>query len=123
MIKFGAVLQTSGTGYWSRTATDVMLTGIAVPYINEEEDFGELRVYFDTDTWDVNTEGLIYTDRLFLDQLSAELLGAGLNSIDVEYSEQGMQGDNYVSLDVGPKFLKSFKDIAVEQYTAALEGY
>jgi hypothetical protein len=123
MIKFGAVLQTSGTGYWSRTATDVMLTGIAVPYINEEEDFGELRVYFDTDTWDVNTEGLIYTDRLFLDLLSAELLGAGLNSIDVEYSEQGMQGDNYVSLDVGPKFLKSFKDIAVEQYTAALEGY
>jgi hypothetical protein len=123
MIKFGAVLQTSGTGYWSRTATDVMLTGIAVPYINEEEDFGELRVYFDVDTWDVNTEGLIYTDRLFLDQLSAELLGAGLNSIDVEYSEQGMQGDNYVSLDVGPKFLKSFKDIAVEQYTAALEGY
>jgi hypothetical protein len=122
MIKFGCVLETAGTGYWSNVAKKVQLTGIDLGYINDEEDFGELRVFFDTKTWDTDTDGLIYTDRLFLDLLSGELLGAGLNSIDVSYSEQGMQGDNYVSLDVGPVFLKSFKEIAVEQYTAALEG-
>ena len=122
MIKFGCVLETAGTGYWSNVAKKVQLTGIDLGYINDEEDFGELRVFFDTKTWDTDTDGLINTDRLFLDLLSGELLGAGLNSIDVSYSEQGMQGDNYVSLDVGPVFLKSFKEIAVEQYTAALEG-
>jgi hypothetical protein len=123
MIKFGCVLKTSGDGYWSNVSKFVQLTSIDLGYINDEEDFGELRVYFDTKTWNTATDGLIYTDRLFLDQLCGELLAAGLNSIDVEYSEQGMQGDDYVSLDVGPVFLKSFKDIAVEQYTATLEGY
>jgi hypothetical protein len=120
MIKFGCVLKTSGDGYWSRVVKDVQLTGIDLGYINDEEDFGELRVYFDTETWNTDTDGLIYTDRLFLDLLGGELLAAGLNSIDVSYSEQGMQGDNYVSLDVGPVFLKSFKEIAVEEYTAAM---
>lgn len=120
MIKFNCVLETAGTGYWSEVAKEVKCTGIAVSYINEEEDFGELRVYFDPRSWDTRKDGLIYTDRLFLDMLCSELLGAGLNSIDVSYSEQGMQGDNYVSLDVGPKFLGSFKEIAIEEYTAAL---
>jgi hypothetical protein len=120
MIKFGSKLRTSGDGYWSRVSKDVQLVGIDLGYINDEEDFGELRVYFDTKSWNVDEDGLIYTDRLFLDLLGGELLGAGLNSIDVSYSEQGMQGDNYVSLDVGPVFLRSFKEIAVEEYTAAL---
>jgi hypothetical protein len=121
MIKFNCVLETAGDGYWSDVAKKVNVTGIAVTYINEEEDFGELCVYFDKQ-WDVRKDGLIYTDSQFLDELCGELLAAGLNSVDVEYSEQGMQGDNYVSLDVGPMFLRSFKEIAVEQYTAVLEG-
>lgn len=121
MIKFNCVLETAGDGYWTEVSKKVNVTSIAVPYINEEEDFGELCVYFDK-SWDVRKDGLIYTDSLFLDLLCGELLAAGLNSIDVSYSEQGMQGDNYVSLDVGPAFLRSFKEIAVEQYTAALEG-
>ena len=121
MIKFGCVLKTSGDGYWSNVAKDVRLLGIELSYINDEEDFGELRVYFDTNTWNVNEDGLIYTDRLFLDLLGGELLGAGLNSIDVSYSEQGMQGNSYVSLDVGPVFLNSFKDIAIEDYQKVLD--
>ncbi len=108
MIKFGAVLQTNGKGYWSRCVTDVMTTSISVPYINDEEDFGELRVYFDKDTWAVDRDGLIYTDSLFLSQLKAQLTECGFNATDVDYSEQGMQGDNYVSLDVGKKFLQSW---------------
>jgi hypothetical protein len=34
---------------------------------------------------------------------------------DVDYSEQGMQGDNYVSFDVGAKFLKSWKKFIDKQ--------
>jgi hypothetical protein len=108
MIKFGAVLQTNGKGLWSRCATDVMVKSISVPYVNDEEDFGELQVHFDTDTWDIFKDGLIYTDSLFLSQLKAKLAECGFDATDVDYSEQGMQGDNYVSLDVGKKFLQSW---------------
>ena len=111
MIRFEAVFETKGDGYWSNQARAVQCTKIAVPYVNDEADFGELRVYFDTDTWDIEEHGLIYTDRLFLKQLREKLSEIGFEGSDVEYSEQGMQGDNYVSLDVGEKFLRSWLDI------------
>jgi hypothetical protein len=98
-------LNTNGNGYWSRTAKAVEIVDIRVTYVNDERDFGELRVYFNTATWDVNTMGLIYTDKQFMRELNAFLVEQGLAS--VSYSEQGMQGDNFVSCDiVGAKFLQ-----------------
>ena len=41
---------TSGTGYWSNVVKTVNIKGYQIPYINEEGDFGELRVFFDTKT-------------------------------------------------------------------------
>ena len=107
MNKLTAVLSTDGCGYWSEVAKDVKVIGYTVPYINDEEDFGELRVYFDTASWDVNTDGLIYTDRQFEEELKALLTSIGLQGEDITYSEQGMQGDNYVSLDIGEDFIRS----------------
>ena len=97
---------TNGRGYWSRTAKAVEIVDMRVTYVNDEKDFGELRVYFNTDTWDVNTMGLIYTDRQFKQELNAFLVSQGLCA--VEYSEQGMQGDNYVSCDVTEDFLDAW---------------
>jgi hypothetical protein len=38
-----------------------------------------------------------------------ELLAAkGFDASDVSYSEQGMQGDAYVSCDVGERFINTF---------------
>ena len=76
-------------------------------YVNEERDFGELRVYFNTKTWDISKHGLIYTDSQFLRDLIRFLAAHGL-ALDVDYSEQGMQGDDYVSLDVEGKFIASW---------------
>lgn len=111
MINFKTVLTTSGTGYWSTVRKNVKTTYISVAYINDERDFGELRVYFDTDSWDVEQDGLIYTDARFISELSTILAEAGFNITDLDYSEQGMQGDDYVSLDVGKNFLDSWFDI------------
>ena len=94
---------TSGMGLWSNAIKEVKTTKYSVPYTNAERDFGELRVYFDTSDWDVEQDGLIYTDPAFLESIRVAF---GTN--DIDYSEQGMQGDNYVSLDVGPKFINSF---------------
>ena len=102
------VFNTDGSGYWSEVAKPVQITGIALPYVNDERDFGELKVYFDTKSWDVRKDGLIYTDRQFLRELQSLLTNMGLDGSDIDYSEQGMQGDDYVSLDVGPAFINSF---------------
>jgi hypothetical protein len=108
MRKVTAILSTDGRGYWSEVAKYVKVTSINLAYINDEQDFGELRVYFDTKSWNVNSDGLIYTDRRFERDLKELLTRMGLDSRDVGYSEQGMQGNNYVSLDVGAKFIESY---------------
>jgi hypothetical protein len=107
MFKFERTLNTNGKGYWSNVIAPVNTTKLTVDYINDEGDFGELRVHFDN-SWVVKTDGLIYTDSQFIKELRKELTAAGLEGKDVDYSEQGMQGNDYVSLDVGKKFLKSW---------------
>ena len=97
--------ETAGDGYWSDVAKEVDIEDMQLSYCSDEMDFGELRVYFDTSDWKVEQDGLIYTDKLFIAQLREFLTAHGLPGADVDYSEQGMQGDDYVSLDVGADFI------------------
>lgn len=101
------IFNTNGDGYWSNTAKEVEVVDMQLGYVSDELDFGELRVYFNTATWNVNTDGLIYTDSQFRIDLMKFIEQHGL-VVDLCYSEQGMQGDNYVSLDVGKDFLDSW---------------
>ena len=101
------IFNTSGDGYWSNVAKPVEIVDMRINYVSDEQDFGELCVYFNTDTWNVNTDGLIYTDGQFKQDLMQFVTQHGL-VVDLCYSEQGMQGDNYVSLDVGADFLASW---------------
>ena len=109
------ILNTDGKrGLWSNVAKAVTITDIQLGMATlwegdtDEDMFGELRVYFDTETWDTYEDGLIYTDRGFLKELQEFLNAHGLPGKDVSYSEQGMQGDDYVSLDAGYKFYKAW---------------
>ena len=108
MYKVNATLNTNGKGYWSRTATAVEVTGLQLAYTNDELDFGELRVRFNTNTWDTSKHGLIYTDEQFMRELKELLTSLGFDASDVDYSEQGMQGNKYVSCDVGECFINTF---------------
>ena len=108
MYKISATLNTNGKGYWSSTAKAVEVTGLQLAYINDELDFGELRVRFTAASWDVNKLGLIYTDKLFMTELKELLTSMGFDASDVSYSEQGMQGDTYVSCDVGELFINTY---------------
>jgi hypothetical protein len=101
-----ATLHTNGMGYWSRTAQAVNITKLDLQYCTPEKDFGELCVYFNN--WDTQANGLIYTDKLFISELRTYLQQLGFSAAeaqDVSYSEQGMQGDTYVSCDVGAAFI------------------
>lgn len=97
-------IETSGTGLWSKKKKTVTVIGYTVPYTNDECDFGELRVMFDTDTWDTDADGLIYTDPAFLASVREAFA-----TDDIEYSEAGMQGFDYVSFDVGSEFLSMYE--------------
>ena len=102
--------QTSGNGYWSSTKKSVTINRVRLAYIDEDDgNFGELRAYFDPKEWNIDDDGLIYTDsgwkQSFLTCME-NVLGFSPDAIlDISYSEQGMQGDNYVSMDVGGKFI------------------
>ena len=101
-------LHTNGNGYWSNKRKAVDVTKLDLQYCTAEKDFGELCVYFTSASWDVDTMGLIYTDKLFMQELREYLVSLGFTpeeANDVNYSEQGMQSDNYVSCDVGAVFI------------------
>ena len=110
MIKFERTLHTDGSGLWSKYITAVTTTRLVFRRVGSK-DFGELQVYFNTKTWSTRKHGLIYTDKLWLAELHAEFAKLNVNVEDLDYSEQGMQGDNYVSLDAGGKFINDFEKL------------
>lgn len=116
------ILNTDGNGLWSdvRRAVRVVNIELGTGRVRRWEAvdciFGELRVYFDCRTWNTDRDGLIYTDERFLRELQAFLKVHGLPGQDVYYSEQGMQGDDYVSLDAGTEFYKAWmKKFGIER--------
>jgi hypothetical protein len=98
-------LPVDGTGLWSKTKATVTVVDMQIGYRDETDEHGELRVYFDTADWNTATNGLIYTDSGFARALRRFFDANDISSATVGYSEQGMQGHDYVSFDVGAQFL------------------
>ena len=101
-ITVNKMFTTCGDGYWSTVAKEVFVESINM-FINadKEDGDGDLQAYFTEETWN-DSYGLIYTDSEFLACVHTALIKAGISieaAEDVCYSEQGMQGDNYVSMD------------------------
>lgn len=102
---FPKTFKYSGDGSWLRQ-TAVRLGGDIEVFGMDLTSHDELRVYIDPTFQPKN--GLIYCDSGFLKSLRDELRLMGLDT-DVDYSEAGMQGDDYVSFDVGTHFRDSLK--------------
>lgn len=105
-------IHTAGDGYWSSETTSVKVTQVELVYVNEENDFGELQAFFDTASWNCDEHGLIYTDSQWLDEFRSLMRTLGFSTRacdDISYSEQGMQGYNFVSMDVGEDFLREIE--------------
>ena len=107
---------TCGDGFWSGEQRQVRIKRLEIGYLvytpaDRRTYFGELRAYFNKSDWNVDKHGLIYTDRAWLEDFRSLLQNIGFSEAaakDVDYSEQGMQGDFYVSLDIGGKFATEF---------------
>ncbi|HET8688495.1 MAG TPA: hypothetical protein VFM18_17930 [Methanosarcina sp.] len=103
---------TNGKGHWSKIAKPVKITHVYLRLMGRKNtanaDWGELRAEFDLASWNPKVDGLVYTDPLWLDEFKAflQLHGYSKKATDaIEYSEQGMQGPNYVSMDVKRNFI------------------
>ena len=106
------VINTAGDGLWSGVAKAVKVVGLELVQY-DDSDYGELRVYFDTRGWIVSEHGLIYTDTGFHKALIKKLAALGLSD-EFYYSEQGMQGDDYVSFDAEKDFIEKWATAGYE---------
>lgn len=103
------VTHTNGRGYWSTVSGCVKIDRVRLAYLDDELEFGELRAYFDAREWNTNTDGLIYTDPTWIESFRNCMTTLGFSEValqDIDYSEAGMQGSNYVSMDVGGDFVR-----------------
>jgi len=103
------VTHTNGRGYWSTVSGCIKISRVRLAYLDDELDFGELRAYFDPREWDTNKDGLIYTDPTWIESFRNCMATMGFSETalqDIDYSEAGMQGGNYVSMDVGGNFVR-----------------
>lgn len=110
-MKVNFTCNTDGKGLWSRERKEVKVHKIGLNYRDDEYNFGELIAYFNQRTWRLSKHGLIYTDKLWIKEFRNNLKALGFSEkavSDIDFSEQGMQGDNYVSMDVGKYFLNEW---------------
>lgn len=109
----GTVQHTSGEhfdgkpGLWSQQPGRPVKIGWVSAQINPPLDPGDkeeqfLMVYFEPRTWDIDRDGLIYTDQGWIKELRETAKQLGFERADeLDYTEQGMQGEDYVHLIVG----------------------
>lgn len=86
---------------------------------NEVDRWLHCRFYFDPKCWDVDKFGLIYLNQEFLDELQQRLENHGFQYAEgINYSEQGMQGGNYIDFDV-----KSDKELFLDLLATDMPVY
>lgn len=130
-MKVSINTNTNGKGHWTEEQRLVTIVKLAIGYSSQvyypEEPFhGELRAYFEPSgftpgSWNVPGHGLIYTDKRWIREFKAGLreLGLSIKAVqNVSYSEQGLQGQDYVSMDVGPVFYASWMKLLKKQAMA-----
>ena len=112
-MQVNIVTRCNGVGYWSHEPGRIVrINRVELNYVNTNKTFGELIAFFNAEDWDRDVDGLIYTDEMWIRtfrwnlKYELDLSWRAVKAID--YSEQGMQGGDYVSMDVTEPFLKEF---------------
>jgi hypothetical protein len=99
---------TGGDGLWSNVKKNVRIMHVKIHTMLHEYKCGLMNVYFDTKLWNTEADGLVYTDDTWLNAFRTALHDRHDIPLDIVktigYSEQGMQGWNYISLEFGERF-------------------
>lgn len=89
-----------GDGLWSDKEAIVDITAVLPDTVRDK--YITFMVFFEN--WNVDEDGLIYTDETFKEDFRNHLVTLGLDpevAARISYTEQGMQGDDYVSMETG----------------------
>lgn len=121
-MKVSISANTNGKGKWTTETRAVDIVKLTIGHSSHaffpEDPFkGELRAHFEPHgfthgSWNVEGHGLIFGDRLWLKEFKAGMRIAGFSikaAQNIKYGELELQGDDYVSLDVGPAFYASWQ--------------
>ena len=107
--------KTNGLGYWSEKVETITVVELTSDYINDEQNYMSLQARFLTDNWNVDKDGLIYTDENFIKDFKKGLVEHyGFSKEAVKflfYSEQGAQGDDYVDFEASKQFVTEWVKI------------
>jgi hypothetical protein len=113
-MKVNIKVSTDGNGLWSDVEKDVTINKIEW-YSDDDEDDEEysesetyVKLYFDKRTWNIEKHGLIYTDDTFEEKIKTALVRLQKKGVlpdlpwdTISYTEQGMQGEDYVHMILG----------------------
>jgi len=99
----GAILNTNGKGLWSPCKKATKVKRVEIEDVSDS--YGAhhyyVNVYLYRDSWKTEEHGLVYTDPMWIRDLRWVLRDAGFKHWKkIDYTEQGMQGDDYVSLEI-----------------------
>lgn len=89
-------------GLWGANAEPIEfeVSEAEVVYGDAESEHGFVSLNIRLKDYRADQRGLIYTDPTFMESLQAVLAQAGMTGEGINYSEAGMQGDDFVNLDV-----------------------
>ena len=101
---------------------ELKLAGLSTLYFPEDPVTGQLRAHFVPDgfnalEWNVGAYGLICSDRKWIREFKQALrdMGFTVRAVrDVSYAEEGLQGNDYVCMEFGPEFYKSWQKISAK---------
>lgn len=134
IIKTNISATTSGRGLWTQERKTVNIHSVKfMPVIYDEpgRESGAMYIeaYFDRREWNTHRDGLIYTDQKWMREFRQGFFAQfpELREVDanIDYSEQGAQGPNYVHIvlvaDKGKKFDKFMKFLRQYDLMATVE--
>jgi hypothetical protein len=97
-----------GDGLWG--AEGCVVHGVLRFRVTEPDEYitdGYAEGRFYLDKWDAYEDDMIYTDSLFINDLQKNLKELQFKHWEeIDYSEAGMQGENYVSMDASYELAK-----------------
>ena len=89
-----------GTGGRKKEIASYTIRNITVlcPCAVDSSAYACINIYLNR--YDIDNQGPLYEDRTFMNSIKMLFSKIGIDPEDVEYAEQGMQGDNFVSMAV-----------------------
>lgn len=115
------ICNTSGKGIWSNRVCPVAVSRVKISISDWSDDgfdwplgcrgYVAIDAYFSKKSWNTSKHGLIYTDPKWIKEFNKQMkaINPDLFCSEIDYTEQGMQGDNFVSLQMSPKNIKQFE--------------